>query len=47
MFANPGVHAADEAVVNSYRGLLSHGNGYKLVRTIEDISAKVSSSEIG
>lgn len=47
MFANPGIYAADEAVVNSYRGLLSHGNGYKLVRTIEDVSAKVSSSEIG
>lgn len=47
MFANPGIYAADEAVVNSYRGLLSHGNGWKLVRTIEGVSAKVSSPEIG
>lgn len=47
MFANPGIYAADEAVVNSYKGLLSHGNGYKLVRTIEDISANVPSAEIG
>lgn len=47
MFANPGIYAADEAVVNSYRGLLSHGNGWKLVRTIEAVSAKVSSPEIG
>ncbi len=47
MFANPGIYAADEAVVNSYRGLLSHGDGYKLVRTIEDISANVPSPEIG
>ncbi len=47
MFANPGIYAADEAVVNSYRGLVSHGNGWKLVRTIEAVSAKVSSSEIG
>lgn len=38
MFANPGICAADEAVVNSYRGLLSHGNGWKLVRTIENAS---------
>lgn len=47
MFANPGIYVADEAVVNSYKGLLSHGNGYKLVRTIEDISANVLLSEIG
>jgi hypothetical protein len=47
MFANPGIYAADEAVVNSYLGLLSHGNGYKLVRTIEDISANMPPSEIG
>ncbi len=42
MFANSGIYVADEAVVNSYRGLLSHGNGYNLVRTIEAVSAKVS-----
>lgn len=46
MFANPGIYAADESVVNSYKGLLSHGNGYKLVRIIEDISANVISLEI-
>jgi RNA-directed DNA polymerase len=40
MFTNPGIHAADEAVVKSYRGLLSHGNGWKLVCTIEAVSAK-------
>ena len=46
MFANPGIYAGDEAVVNSYKGLLLHGNGYKLASVIEAISAKVSLSEI-
>lgn len=35
MFANPGIYAADEAVLNSYRGLLSYGDGWKLVQRIE------------
>lgn len=47
MFANPGIYASDKAVVNSYRGLLSHGNGYKLTNVIDAISAKVSVPEIG
>ncbi len=34
MFANPGIYAADEAVVNSYKGLLSHGNGWNLTKHI-------------
>lgn len=34
MFANPGLFAGDEAVINSYRGLLSHGNGWKLTRKL-------------
>jgi RNA-directed DNA polymerase len=40
MFANPGIYAADEAVVNSYRGLLSHGNGFHLIQKIEAYSKK-------
>ena len=40
MFANPGIYAADEAVVNSYRGLLSHGNGWKLASRVEAVSVK-------
>jgi retron-type reverse transcriptase len=39
MLSNPGIYAGDEAVVNSYRGLLSHGNGWKLIRAVES-SAK-------
>lgn len=35
MFGNPGIYAGDEAVVNSYRGLLSRGNGWKLICTVE------------
>lgn len=35
MLSNPGIYAGDEAVVNSYRGLLSHGNGWKLIRKVE------------
>ena len=34
MFANPGIVAADEAVLNSYKGLLSHGNAQKLASKI-------------
>ncbi len=38
MLSNPGIYVGDEAVVNSYRGLLSHGNGYKLQKMINKIS---------
>lgn len=46
MLANSAIYAGDEAVVNSYKGLLLHGNGYKLASVIEAISAKVSLSKI-
>ncbi len=38
MFANPGIYASDQAVINSYKGLLSHGNGGKLTLKIETFS---------
>jgi RNA-directed DNA polymerase len=41
MLGNPGIYAGDEAVVNSYRGLLSHGNGWKLTQRINNIYVKV------
>lgn len=39
MLSNPGIYSGDEAVVNSYRGLLSHGNGWKLIRKVELIKS--------
>lgn len=36
MLGNPGIYTGDEAVVNSYRGLLSHGNGWKLQKLINE-----------
>ncbi len=47
MFANLGIYAGDEAVVQSYRGLLSHGNAHKLVCAVESVSTKAPSSKIG
>jgi retron-type reverse transcriptase len=43
MLGNPGIYAGDEAVVNSYKGLLSHGNGWKLIQIVESKSLNNSS----
>ena len=34
IFSNPGIYAGNEAIINSYVGLLSHGNAYKLTQKI-------------
>lgn len=40
MVAHPGIHSGNDAVLDSYKGLLSHGNGWRLICAIEALSTE-------